>query len=85
MGRAAVALMAPAGESPAGLIASRLSNGGEGLFLIGIEVDDFGRAARRLEDAGYGITRARTAEGVEVGLVGPGKTNGVPIEFYAVP
>jgi len=85
VGRAAVALMSPAGPNPAGLIASRLSSGGEGLFLLGIEVDDFAAAARRLEQAGLPVRRTRSPEGLDVGLVGPAGTSNVPIEFYAVP
>ncbi len=85
VGHAAIALMAPAGPNPAGLIASRLSSGGEGLFLIGIEVDDFTRAAQRLEQAGFPVRRTKSPEGLDVGLVGPAGTNNVPIEFYAVP
>jgi methylmalonyl-CoA/ethylmalonyl-CoA epimerase len=85
VGRAAIALMSPAGPSPAGLIASRLSSGGEGLFLLGIEVDDFTRASRRLEDAGLPVRRTKSPEGLDVGLVGPAGTNNVPIEFYTLP
>jgi len=85
IGRAAIALMAPTGPSPAGLIASRLSSGGEGLFLIGIEVDDFARATGRLEQAGFPVRRTTSPEGLDVGLVGPAGTSNVPIEFYSVP
>ena len=85
VGRAAIALMAPAGPKPAGLIVSRLASAGEGLFLIGIEVDDFTRALLRLEGAGLLVHRTMSAEGLDVGLVGPAGTNGVPIEFYSVP
>jgi hypothetical protein len=77
--------MAPTGPSPAGLIASRLSSGGEGLFLIGIEEDDFARATGRLEQAGFPVRRTTSPEGLDVGLVGPAGTNNVPIEFYALP
>jgi methylmalonyl-CoA epimerase len=83
IGRSVIALMAPAGPRPAALVAWRLSEGGEGLFLIGLEVDDFTRAVKRLENAGLRVSRTRSAEGIDVGLVGPGGTNGVPIEFYA--
>jgi len=85
IGRSVIALMAPAGSTPAGLIAARLSEGGEGLFLIGLEVSDFAGAVKRLEGAGLRVTRTRSAEGIDVGLVGPQGTNGVPIEFYARP
>jgi methylmalonyl-CoA/ethylmalonyl-CoA epimerase len=85
VGRAVLALMAPAGPQPAGLITTRLAEKGEGLFLIGLEVDDFAAAARRLEAAGVTVKRTRSAEGIDVGLVGPAGTNGAPIEFYARP
>ncbi|MFQ5458378.1 MAG: methylmalonyl-CoA epimerase [Myxococcota bacterium] len=82
VGRAVLALMAPAGASPAPLLAGRLEGTGEGLFLIGIEVNDFAAAAKRLENAGLAVRRTKSAEGREVGLVGPAGTNGTPIEFW---
>jgi methylmalonyl-CoA/ethylmalonyl-CoA epimerase len=85
LGKAVLALMAPAGTRPAGLLTTRLTEWGEGFFLIGLEVDDFTAAARRLEAAGHPVKRTRSADGIDVGLVGPAGTNGTPIEFYARP
>ena len=84
LGKAVLALMAPAGATPAPLLAGRLDSTGEGLFMIGIEVSDFTAAVKRLENAGLAVTRAKGAGGLEVGLVGPEGTNGTPIEFYAL-
>lgn len=84
VGRTVIALMAPSGESPAPLLAGRLDQTGEGLFMIGIEVSDFDAAIKRLEGAGLEVRRTKAAGGVDVGLVGPNGTNGTPLEFYAL-
>ncbi len=85
VGRAVIALMAPSGTSPAPLLARRLDQRGEGLFMIGIEVSDFDAAIKRLEGAGHAVRRTTAAGGVDVGLVGPKGTSGTPMEFYALP
>lgn len=82
IGDASLELFQPTGEQNPG--AKFLSERGEGIYLLSLEVDDLAAAADALAQKGIKVS-VQTFEGMKLGFISPKATHGVLLQLVEHP
>jgi len=83
IGDASLELFQPTSEENPG--AKFLSERGEGMYLLSLEVDDMDAAAATFSDKGVKVAVQTLPDGLKLGFISPKKTHGVLLQLIQHP